>query len=185
MDDGANAYRRFLNGDDAGFVEIVRNYRDGLILYLNGFVRDIGDAEELAQETFVKIAVKKPKYAGKSSFKTYLYAVARNVALDYLKKRAGRKETPAEDSNEPSEDELNLEEAYIRDERKILTRRAIQKLKPEYRRILYLVYFENFGYKEAAIIMKKSIRSAESVAYRARLALKAELEREGFVYEEL
>lgn len=46
MDNGASSYRRFLAGDDEGLAEIVREYKDGLILYLNGYVRNLYVAEE-------------------------------------------------------------------------------------------------------------------------------------------
>ena len=55
MDNGASSYRRFLDGDDKGLAEIVRDYRDGLILYLHGIVDNISVAEELMEETFFKI----------------------------------------------------------------------------------------------------------------------------------
>ena len=62
MDNGASSYRRFLDGDDEGIVEIIRDYKDGLILYLNGFTRNISTAEELMEETFVKLATRKPRF---------------------------------------------------------------------------------------------------------------------------
>lgn len=91
MDRGAASYRRFLDGDDEGFVEIVRVYNDGLILYLNSFVNNISVADELAEDAFVKLGVKKPRYTGKSSFKTWLYAIGRNVAIDYIRKNAKKR----------------------------------------------------------------------------------------------
>lgn len=86
MEDGASSYRRFLDGDDSGFVEIVRVYNDGLILYLNSFVGNISVADELSEDVFVKLGVKRPRYTGKSSFKTWLYAIGRNAAIDYIRK---------------------------------------------------------------------------------------------------
>ena len=55
MDNGASSYRRFLDGDDKGLAEIVRDYSDGLILYLNGIVNNISVAEELMEETLFNI----------------------------------------------------------------------------------------------------------------------------------
>ena len=75
MDNGASSYRRFLDGDDNGFVEIVRDYKDGLILFLDSFVSNLSIAEDLAEDTFVKLGINKPHFSGKSSFKTWLYAV--------------------------------------------------------------------------------------------------------------
>ena len=62
MDNGASSYRRFLNGDDKGLENIVRNYKDGLILYLNGFVNNVYIAEDLMEETFFKLIIKKPRF---------------------------------------------------------------------------------------------------------------------------
>lgn len=70
MDNGANSYRRFLDGDESGFVEIVKDYKDGLILYLNSFVHNINIAEDLTEDTFVKLGIKKPKNKDTASFKT-------------------------------------------------------------------------------------------------------------------
>lgn len=83
MDSGGVNYHRFLNGEDEGLTLIIKDYKDGLTLYLNSYVNNIYIAEDLMQETFYKIAVKKPKFQGKSSFKTWLYAIGSNLALDY------------------------------------------------------------------------------------------------------
>ncbi|MBQ7596856.1 MAG: RNA polymerase sigma factor, partial [Clostridia bacterium] len=87
MDNGASSYRRFLAGDDDGLAEIIRDYRDGLIFYLNGFVNNIHSAEDMAEDVFVKIAVKKPHFKGTSSFKTWLYAIGRNEAYGAARRR--------------------------------------------------------------------------------------------------
>lgn len=88
MDNGACSYRRFLDGDDMAFVEIIKTYKDGLTLYLYGFVGSLPLAENLMSETFFKLLVKKPHFSQKSTFKTWLYAIGRNEALACLKKRA-------------------------------------------------------------------------------------------------
>ena len=59
MDNGASGYRRFLQGDEKGFEEIVRIYKDGLILYLNGYVNNLYTAEELTEETFFRLLTKR------------------------------------------------------------------------------------------------------------------------------
>ena len=186
MDNGASSYRRFHeDGDESGLIEIIRDYKDGLILYLNSFVSNIHIAEELAEDTFVLLGIKKPKDKGKSSFKTWLYTIGRNMAIDYFRRNSKRTEISAEDCAELVCEEQNLEIAYIKEERKITLHRALGKLKSEYRQILWLIYFEDFSIKEAAIIMNKSTHSAETLVYRARKSLKSQLELEGFVYEEL
>ena len=86
MDNGASSYRRFLDGDDKGIAEIVGDYKDGLILYLNCYVNNIFIAEELTEDTFFRLITKRPRYSGKSTFKSWLYAIGRNVAVDFIKK---------------------------------------------------------------------------------------------------
>ncbi len=185
MDNGASSYRRFREeADPSGLAEIIREYRDGLILYLNSFVGNIHTAEELAEDTFVLLGTKKPRDKGKGSFKTWLYTIGRNIAINYLKKNSKRNEISIDDCLELKSQE-NLEENYIKEERKITVHKAMKKLKPEYRQILWLVYFEDFSLKEAAAVIKKSVHNAETLVYRARKALKTQLETEGFVYEGL
>ena len=185
MDNGASSYRRFLDGDDNGFVEIIKEYKDGLVFYINGFVCDLHIAEDLAEDTFVKIVTKKPRFSGKSKYKTWLYAIGRNVALDYLKKHEKRKEVPIDDIRELTEDEKCFEATYFREERKITVHQAMCRLKPEYRQVLWLTYFEGFSNKEIATVMNKKFHNIETLVYRARLALKEELDKEDFVYEDL
>lgn len=186
MDNGASSYRRFRDdGDESGLVEIIRDYKDGLILYLNSFVGNIHTAEELAEDTFVLLGIKKPKDKGKGSFRTWLYTIGRNVAIDYLRRTSNRTEISIDECSELVSEEQDLELSYIREERKITVHRALRKLKSEYRQILWLIYFEGFSNKEAAAVMKKSVHNVETLVYRARRSLKSQLEMEGFVYEEL
>ena len=186
MDNGASSYRRFRdNGDQSGLVEIIRDYKDGLILYLTSIVGNVRTAEELAEDTFVLIGTQKPKDKGKSSFKTWLYTIGRNVAIDHLRKRSRHMEISIDDSAELVSDEDELETAYIKKEQRIMVHKAMRKLSPDHQQVLWLVYFEELSNKEAAMIMKKSVRSVESLLYRARKSLRSQLEMEGFDYEKL
>lgn len=185
MDDAIDSYRRFLSGDNSGLEEIIGVYRDGLMIYLNGFVGDICIAEELTEETFVKLVLKRPRFLQRSAFKTWLYAIARNLAFDHLRRHSGKSNISLDNCPELTADEEALERSYIRQEDKILLHRAMRKLKREYRQILWLIYFEGFTHKEAARIMRRSTHSAETLSYRARQALKRNLLEEGYVYEDL
>ena len=68
MDIGASSYLRYLDGDDTGLIEIIRDYKDGLTLYINGYVDNIFTAEDLMEDVFFKLAAKKPRFSGRSSF---------------------------------------------------------------------------------------------------------------------
>ena len=184
MDNGASSYRRFLDGDDNGIIEIVNNYKDGLILYLNGYVNNIFIAEELTEDTFFRLITKKPKFSGKSTFKSWLYAIGRNIAVDYIRHNSKMLNAPVEDFENYLTEVQSLEESYIKEERKIIVHKALYNLMPEYRNVLWLVYFENFSNKETAIVLKKSERQIKNLLYRAKKSLKSKLEKEGFIYEE-
>ncbi|MBR4734144.1 MAG: RNA polymerase sigma factor [Lachnospiraceae bacterium] len=184
MDNGVSSYRRFLDGDDEGIVQIVGDYKDGLILYLISYVKNIYVAEELAEDTFFRLMVKKPRFSGKSSFKSWLYAIGRNVAVDYLRHHSKQADTPIEDMEAYLSDESNLEQAYLREERKILVHKVLKRLSPDYQQVLWLTYFEELSNEETKIAMNKNSRQIRNLLYRAKQALKSELEKEGYSYEE-
>jgi RNA polymerase sigma-70 factor (ECF subfamily) len=184
MDQGASLYRRYLDGDDEAMVELIHVYKDGLILYLNGIAGNLSLAEELMEDTFFKLAAKRPRYSGKSSFKTWLYTIGRNSALDSLRKSKRISDIPIEERYDIS-DERDLEQEYLREEQKISLHRAMETLSSDYKQVLYLTFFEEMSNAEAAAVMKKSRRQIENLLYRAKLALKTTLEKEGFEYEGL
>ncbi len=177
MDNGEVSWRRFLDGEDEGFYDIVREHKDGLMLFAYRITGDLHDAEDVVQDTFVRLAIKKPRFFGKSSFKTWLYTIARNIAIDGLR----RKKTDVElESALPFVDSADsVEEAYLREEVSLGVRQAVRELKPEYAQAIWLVYFEGFSNPDAARVMKKTRHQFENLIYRARLALKRELERRG------
>ena len=145
MDNGVSSYHRFLSGDKSGLEEIIRFYSDSLTLYLCTLVGNIDDAREIMTETFVKLYVKKPKYSGKSTFKTWLYSIARHTAYDFLKNKSKYQSISDEELNSlPSRYDLE-KELESEDEKKALYK-AIDKLKPEYRQVIYLI-----GTDEASI----------------------------------
>ncbi len=184
MDNGAESYRRFReNGDETELDKIITDYSDGLMLYLTSIVGNIHIAEELTEDTFVLLGTKKPKFREKCSFRTWLYTIGRNKALNYLKKTSRHPAIPIEDTAGLVSDEEAVEEAYIRKEDMITVHRAMRRLSPEYQQVLWLTYFEGLSNKEAAAVMKKTVRSVESLLYRARRSLRTQLEKEGFEYE--
>lgn len=184
MDQGANSYFRYLDGDDNALVELIRQYKDGLIFYLDSFTHDVHVAEDLTQETFLKLAVQKPDFLYRAKFKTWLYRIAHNLALDWLRRESRHVRVPLEAVGELPDDAVQLEQSYLRQEKRIAVRRALRKLKREYAQVLYLVYFEGFDNTQAAGILKKSKRQTENLLYQAKKALKSELCKEELFYEE-
>ncbi|MBQ5952291.1 MAG: sigma-70 family RNA polymerase sigma factor [Lachnospiraceae bacterium] len=172
--EGSSDYKDYCNGDDQALARLIRDYKDGLIFYLRTFTGDIHTAEDLAEDTFVKLAVKKPRYNGSASFKTWLYRIAGNLAVDWRRKNRGRT-VPLETCEDLPADEISQEQAFIREEERIAVHHAMRTLPEESQRILWLVYFEGYSVKDAGALMGKSAHAAETTIYRARQRLKEAL----------
>ena len=185
MDNGASSYRRFLAGDDDGIVEIIRDYKDGFILFLNRYVNNIHIAEELAEDTFFRLVTRKPRFISNHSFKTWLYTIGRNIAVNYIKRADRVADIPIEALESLYTDEYSLERTYLQEEKKIVVHRALSKIKAEYSQVLYLKFFEDLSNEQIAVVMRKSKRQIENLVYQAKQSLKSELNKEGFGYEDL
>lgn len=183
MKSAKGSYLQFLEGDDNAIIPIIEEYRDGLIMYLNSFTHSECESEEICEEVFLKLIMKKPRFRGDSSFKTWLWRIAGNSALDYKRKNKSHPSLPLHEAEETADEDICRE--YLRTEQKIAVHSAMRRLTADHYRVLWLVYFENFTNSETAAVMKKSKRQVENMLYRAKCSLKKELEKEGFIYEEL
>lgn len=182
MDNGESSYRRFLGGDESGFDELVEAYREPLIRFIDGFLHNLAESEDVAEETFMELIIHPKRYAFRSSFKTYIFSVARNKAVDRVRreKKLCREKAAEELADVAGE---AIEEAFLRKERRELLHRALDAINAEYAAALRLMYFENMTCEEAARVLGKSTRQTSNIIYRAKLALRREMEREGFFYE--
>lgn len=184
MDRGAESYRRYLSGEDQGLAEIVATYKDGLIFYINGYVKNLWLAEELAEDTFFRLVVRRPRFSGKSTFKTFLYAIGRNVAVDHLRRSARHPDVSLQEAEKFCIDQ-SAEQQYFGQEQKRRLHQILWQLPPDYRVACWLIYFEDFSNREAARILKKTDRQMKNLLYRAKGRLRAALEKEGIGLEEL
>ncbi len=179
MDNGASSYHRFLDGDESGLNEIVEMYGDNLMYFINSYVKNIALAEDIMEDTFMEIIVHKHYFRGESSFKTYLFKIGRNKALNALKKNK-----PLLSLDTEIEDTLKLEEIIIKNDKNRQIKEAMEKIKDDYRTVIYLLYFEGMSYDEIGKVLKRSNKQVKNLAYRARNSLKEVLEKEGFSCEE-
>ncbi|MCR5150795.1 MAG: RNA polymerase sigma factor [Clostridiales bacterium] len=185
MDSGAISYRRFLEGDDRSLADLIEEYRMPLQFFLFSVAGNRDIAEEATIETFVKLATKKPKYKGKASFKTWLFIIGRNTAVDMLRKHKKNKLLSLEDAGIYVTDmDDSPEDLYIKEECNHQLTASMKKLKKEYYEVLWLKYFENLNVKEIACIMHKSENNTKVLLNRAREALKVQLGKDGFDCED-
>ena len=184
-------YSRFLaENDKEAFGELMERYGSGLTLFLRGYVDTMEDAEDLMMDSFVVIVTKRSWTARGSSFKTWLFAIGRKLALRHNKKK---QRTVRENRLEPGQPAgtpykgsgtESLENELLQEERNRQLYRAMSRLHDDYREVLYLLYFEQMTYEEIGEIMHKNKRQLYHLAERGRSALKSELERAGFEYGE-
>ena len=175
------AYRRYLDGEQKAADLLVEKYGDALTLYLNGYLRDIHEAEDLMIEAFARIFAKERPITGEGAFKAYLYKTARNLALRHRKKHWFSSLRFEELSFEPQSDVL-ADTEFDRNEQRRQLYAALLKLKAEYREALYLVYLEGLSYRNAAAIMGRSETQITNLVHRGKRSLKLILEQEGFTH---
>ena len=168
MDNGASSYRRFLDGDESAFDEIMKELFHGLLFFINGLVHDVHTAEDLAIDTFSDLIVHRHRYNFKVSLKTYLYMIGRSRALDYIKHRDRIAFVELSQVQEQADDQLTLEQIVLKDARKRAVHRALAQLPGEMAAAVHLIYFEDLSYEEAARVLKKNRKQVDNLLYRAK-----------------
>ena len=183
---GEELFDRFLSGDKQAFEYLVALYENELFLFLNGIVHDYHEAKHLMIEAFALLALKGGQFAGKSSLKTYLFTIGKNLASKYLKKRKKEQHISYEDVIEPLVDEGETPESFmVLKENKQYLQKAMAALSEDYRVVLMLLYFEDMSYEDAAAVLSKNVRQIKNLVYRAKQTLKSTLEKGGFIYENI
>ena len=176
-EDDERIYSRFLKErDDRDLCLLLERHRESLFLFLLGLVHNAEDAEELMMDAFAVAASGTAGFAGRSSFKTWLFAIARNQARSFLRK----KRAPIQPADEAllSEDTPELNVLVEEQNRRLYA--ALETLPDDYRQVLFLLYFEGMSREEAALVMRKTKNQIYNLTKRGKAALREALERMGF-----
>lgn len=177
-------YSRFLTERNEQDLKILLlRHRESLTLFLNGYVHNMNDAEEIMLDSFAIIASGTAKYTalGNGSFKTWLFSIGKNQAKMFLRKKKVMF-VPLDENipNTGSEPEPDL----IKEEQFRQLYKALEYLSSDYRQVLYLLYFEGMKAEEISHVMNKRIKQIYNLAERGKKSLKEVLERMGFEYAE-
>lgn len=166
-------------GDREAFGQLVRKYQDRLY---NGMVhksRSPADAEDVVQEAFVQAYLKLDSFRQESSFFTWLYRIALNLA--WTRRHRRKRETPFADLSEmPGTDQQAAElpgDQLAREENCQLVQRAMADLREDQRVILVLRELQGFDYATIAEMLDTKIGTVRSRIHRAREALRRQLNR--------
>jgi RNA polymerase sigma-70 factor (ECF subfamily) len=168
-------YSRYCEGDRGAFEELVLLYRESVTLFINRFMRDIYESEELMIDAFAELAVsaRKAKFMGGSSLKTYLFSIGKHLALKRRRELGGGNYIPLEDIVELIHSSEGLPETdYLNGESGQQLRSAIDMINPDYGKVLYLLYFEYMSYAEAGEYLGKSEKQITNLVHRAKISLR-------------
>ena len=179
MDNGASSYRRFLDGDESAFNDIMKELFHSLVFFIDGYVHDIHAAEDIAIDAFSDLVVNKHRYNFKVTLKTYLFMLGRSRALNYIKHRKVIDFVELSEADKASSEQETLEEIVLADERKRVVNNALNSLPEDMRVVIHLIYFEDMTYDEAAKVMKKNRKQVDNILYRAKKELRIILGEDG------
>lgn len=179
MENDAALWSRFLAGDEKAFEALVTAYRPGLIRFIEGFVHDPFQAEDLAADCFAHMLAFPKKYDGRVSVRTWLFVLGRSRALDALRRGRRFRFVSPEDVEGELTDPDSPEDAVAADEMRDAVQRAVAALPEAERTAVTLVYFEGFSYKDAASVLGKTVKQTDNLLVSAKRKLKKSLSEEG------
>jgi RNA polymerase sigma-70 factor, ECF subfamily len=175
-------------GRESAFRELVRRYERPVFSLVYRLVRDKDTADDLAQETFVKVLNNIERYRPEFKFSSWLFKIANNVAIDHLRKRSVDTVSLEGSRYATSTDEMQatsvravdasqspLEELESRELGGAIER-AIGSLRPEYRACILLRHVEDRSYEEIAATLDLPLGTVKTYIHRARHELRKALE---------
>jgi len=164
-------YRRYVGGDDEGLNALMERYGNSLTFYINGYLHDLHESEDLMVEAFSYLIVKKPNIRD-GGFRGYLYKTARHLALRHKTRNRLRQVFCIDDLEADAESQTFAEEVIQTEERNRVLHLCMEQLQTDYREALYLVYFENMSHAEAGVVMGKSQKQVSNLVCRGKESLR-------------
>lgn len=176
MDIGTELYLQYLRGDNTALQQLVEMYSDGLVGFAYCFVASSAVAEDIMEDTFAAVIATKRRFEPRAKFKTYLYRIARNKCIDYL--RFHKRFVPLCDVENVLVFADTEQDVETRERKRVLYA-CLQQLPRQYRDVLELSYLEGFTTDEICKILKKNKKQVYNLQSRAKQSLKELLEKEG------
>src|SRR5882757_7111349 len=175
-------------GDEQSFELLLQRYRTPLVNFLYRMVKNREQAEDLAQEVFIRVYRAREEYVPTAKFTTWLFRIATNLALNSLRDHRHQKlemsidaplTTDAGDGDEKSMDVAekhpNIEQHLIEETRKKMIRHAVDKLPEKQRAAVLLHKYQELDYGEISKILQCSESALKSLLFRAYETLRVEL----------
>ncbi len=175
-------------GDEASFELLLHRYRRPLVNFVFRMVRNQEQAEDLAQEVFLRVYRAREDYVPSAKFTTWLFRIATNLALNSLRDNRNQRmeislDAPINASDEDGDERLldvaekhpNIEQHLVEDARRKMIKHAIDKLPEKQRAAVLLHKYQELDYGEIAKILNCSESALKSLLFRAYETLRVEL----------
>ena len=166
-----------MQGDQKSYAELMGRYKDSIYFMLLKMVNNRDDADDLTIEAFGKAFKNLHQYTPDYAFSTWLFKIATNNCIDFIRRK--RKMTFSIDQGIESESgsemqfeikspTLDPEERMIKRQKAVLMREVVDKLKPRYKKLVELRYFQELAYEEIAVELKLPLGTVKAQLFRAR-----------------
>jgi RNA polymerase sigma-70 factor, ECF subfamily len=165
-------------GDESAFEQLVKKYQHSVLNTIHRYVGNYSEADDIAQDVFVKVWQKIKSFKGKAKFSTWLYRIVVNQCLDYRRKNKRKTEEVSFDNKiEESKipESLTTGIDFEQKKRETIIRQAINELPDKQRIAMILAKYEAKSYQEIADIMDVSLSKVASIIYWAKQNLKVKL----------
>lgn len=159
----------YREGASEAFQELLARHTDGIYNFTFRLLRNREEAQDITQEASIKAWRNIERFNTNEKWKTWIYAIARNTAIDHLRKKhslvfsdteLSSGENPAIDHQK--DDEPLPDKVAMQIEDKALLEKALDELSPLYREVLYLYYYEDMTLQEIATLLSKPIDTVKS-----------------------
>jgi RNA polymerase sigma factor (sigma-70 family) len=165
-------------GEQNAYAELMRNYRDSLYFMMLKMTNNPQDADDLTIEAFGKAFKNLRQYTPDFAFSTWLFKIASNNCIDFIRKRK-MNESVSLNLNDPLETGDDLadvlpatsrtpEEDIIRQQKIDALRDIVSKLKPHYKKLIELRYYDELSYEEISVELDIPIGTVKAQLFRAR-----------------
>jgi RNA polymerase sigma factor (sigma-70 family) len=167
-----------LGGSERAYTELMAVYRENIYFMMIKMVSNKDDAEDLTIEAFGKAFKRLSQYRPDYAFSTWLFKIASNNCIDFLRRKkksmmisidTGYTDDDSDDSTVDIKAKgLNPEEALMKEQRIDEMRRIVEQLKPKYRLLVELRYFQELSYEEIAVQLELPLGTVKAQLFRAR-----------------
>lgn len=169
----------FHNGEEQAFNELVRRHQERVYWVARRVLGTHEEADDIVQETFLRMYTGIGRFRGESSLSTWLYRIAMNLALNALRKKRLRTVLRLDDlAAEPPSRSESADAPLLRKESDEALRRAVEALPAKQKKVFVLRYFEELSYAEIAAILKKSEGGLKANYYHAIQKIQRSMKRE-------